>query len=87
MPNKVMSPGQDPVVTPDGYLFSREAILENLLQQKKAIKRKLDAWERSQQEEEEKVGEYCKFFVHCTTSSTVNVLSTERQDTPHLYLL
>ena len=46
---------QDPVVTPDGYLFSREAILENLLQQKKAIKRKLDAWEKSQQEEEEKV--------------------------------
>lgn len=35
--------------TPQGMLFSREAILENLLAQKKAIKRKLAAWE-SQQE-------------------------------------
>lgn len=26
---------QDPVCSPKGYLFSREAILENLLEQKK----------------------------------------------------
>eukprot|EP00879_Flechtneria_rotunda_P027769 GHRR01029760.1.p1 GENE.GHRR01029760.1~~GHRR01029760.1.p1 ORF type:complete len:291 (+),score=89.66 GHRR01029760.1:231-1103(+) len=48
---------QDPVVTPDGYLYSREAILENLLQQKKAIKRKLAAYEAQQQEEQRKAGE------------------------------
>ena len=29
------APCQDPVCTPKGYLFSREAILENLLEQKK----------------------------------------------------
>lgn len=43
------------MVTPDGYLYSREAILENLLQQKKAIKRKLAAYEAQQAEEQQKV--------------------------------
>ncbi len=47
---------QDAVCTPDGYMFNREAILENLLQQKKAIKRKLAAWEAQQQDEQRKVG-------------------------------
>jgi nitric oxide synthase-interacting protein len=47
--------GKDPVVTPDGYLYSKEAILENLLQQKKAIKRKLAAYEAQQAEEQQKV--------------------------------
>jgi hypothetical protein len=37
--------------TPDGFLYSREAILESLLQQKKANKRKLAAWEAQQQDE------------------------------------
>lgn len=34
--------------TPKGFLFSREAIVENLLEQKKANKRKLGAWEAQQ---------------------------------------
>lgn len=41
---------------PDGFLFSREAILENLLAQKKANKRKLAAWGAQQQELNQKVG-------------------------------
>jgi nitric oxide synthase-interacting protein len=45
----------DPVVTPDGYLYSREAILENLLAQKKALKRKLAEWEQHQKDEKRKV--------------------------------
>ncbi len=36
-------------------MFSREAILENLLQQKKANKRKFAAWEAQQQDEQRKV--------------------------------
>ena len=40
--------------TPSGYLFSREAILENLLDQKKANKRKLAAWEAQQAEDARK---------------------------------
>lgn len=47
----------DPVVTPDGYLFSKEAILENLLQQKKIIKRKTAAWEAQQAEEQQQEAE------------------------------
>ncbi len=47
---------QDPVITPGGILYSREAIIENLLAQKKAIKKRLAAWEAEQQQEEQKVG-------------------------------
>lgn len=46
---------QDPVAGPSGHIFSREAILENLLAQKKANKRKLKAWEAQQREEARKV--------------------------------
>lgn len=35
--------------TPAGVIFSKEAILENLLAQKKANKRKLAAWEAQQE--------------------------------------
>lgn len=40
--------------TPKGYLFSREAILENLLDQKKANKRKLAAWQAQQADDARK---------------------------------
>lgn len=46
---------QDPVCTPDGYLYSREAILESLLQQKKSNKRKFAVWEAQQLEATRKV--------------------------------
>ena len=42
-------PAQEPMCTPQGMLFSREAILENLLAQKKANKRKLATWEAQQE--------------------------------------
>jgi len=42
------------VCTPKGFLFSREAILENLLEQKKANKRKLAAWETQQADDARK---------------------------------
>jgi hypothetical protein len=41
---------QDPVVTPDGIVYSREVILENLLKQKKAIGREVKAWEEQEKE-------------------------------------
>ena len=37
---------RDPVVTPGGILYSREAILESLLSQKRANKEKQAAYER-----------------------------------------
>ena len=41
--------------TPDGYVFTRDAIIENLAAQKKANKRKLAAWEEQQDEARRKV--------------------------------
>jgi nitric oxide synthase-interacting protein len=38
-------PPQDPVATPAGYLYSKEAILKCLLDQNREAKRKLAAWE------------------------------------------
>jgi hypothetical protein len=46
---------QDPVVTPHGYVYSRQAIVENLLAQKKAIRKKLAAWEAAQEDDKRKV--------------------------------
>ncbi len=46
---------QDPVCTSEGFLFSKEAIIENLIQQKKAIKRKHAAWEAQQADDHQKV--------------------------------
>ena len=48
-----LQPCRDPVVTPEGYLYEREAILECLLKQKKDYSRKLKAWERQNKREEE----------------------------------
>lgn len=45
-----LQPAKDPVVTPDGIVYSREVILENLLKQKKAIGREVKAWEEQEKE-------------------------------------
>lgn len=52
-----LQPAVDPVVTPDGFLFSKEAILENLLSQKKTIKKQMAAWEAAQVEGERKAAD------------------------------
>nr|XP_034342667.1 nitric oxide synthase-interacting protein isoform X2 [Arvicanthis niloticus] len=41
-----LQPCHDPVVTPDGYLYEREAILEYILRQKKEIARQMKAYEK-----------------------------------------
>jgi nitric oxide synthase-interacting protein len=45
---------QEPVVTPEGFVYSKQAIVENLLAQKKAIKKKLAAWQAAQEEAQRK---------------------------------
>jgi nitric oxide synthase-interacting protein len=52
-----LSPASDPVACPSGFLFSREAIVENLLAQKKAVKRKLAAWQAQQAASQGKAAE------------------------------
>lgn len=58
-----LQPSKDPVVTPDGFLYDREAILEHLLNQKRSMKRLeenekkrklVSKLEKERQEEEQK---------------------------------
>ncbi|XP_068612788.1 nitric oxide synthase-interacting protein-like [Brachionichthys hirsutus] len=44
-----LQPCRDPVVTPDGYLYEKQAILEYILHQKKAIAQKMKAYEKQKQ--------------------------------------
>lgn len=60
---------QDPMCTPAGVVFSREAILENLLAQKKANKRKLAAWEAQQQTLNREVRVACTPLSYVSTAS------------------
>ncbi|XP_030649082.1 nitric oxide synthase-interacting protein [Chanos chanos] len=44
-----LQPCRDPVVTPDGYLYEKEAILEYILHQKTEIAKKMKAYEKQKQ--------------------------------------
>ena len=65
-----LQPARDPVVTTEGYVYSREAILENLLAQKKAMRREEGRFEEDERrrsssrqlQSEEKDAEYVKRF-------------------------
>jgi len=69
--NLSLQPCKDPVITPDGYLYEREAIIEYMIQQKRLIAKKLKDYERHKAKEEveqkrlleEKKGERVKEFM------------------------
>jgi nitric oxide synthase-interacting protein len=63
----------DPVATPFGYVYSREAILENLLAQKKANKRKMVEWERYVEKQKREREE------EAATEQIASVLAFERK--------
>ncbi|VDM96392.1 unnamed protein product [Thelazia callipaeda] len=46
-----LQPCQDPVISPHGYIFDREAVLEYYLEQKKENLRKLKEWEKQCEKE------------------------------------
>lgn len=50
--NLSLQPCKDPVITPDGYLYEREAIIEYMVQQKRQIAKQLKAYERQKGKEE-----------------------------------
>lgn len=52
-----LQPCQDPVVTPDGYLFDKMAVLEYILHQKKLIKRKLKEFEKQKNKDKRELEE------------------------------
>ncbi|XP_074872949.1 nitric oxide synthase-interacting protein isoform X2 [Carettochelys insculpta] len=45
-----LQPCKDPVITPEGYLYEKEAILEYILHQKKEIARQMKAYEKQKKE-------------------------------------
>lgn len=52
-----LQPCREPVVTPDGFLYDREAILECLLHQKTESSRKMKAFEKQKKKQEaEEIG-------------------------------
>ncbi|CAB4023144.1 Nitric oxide synthase-interacting [Paramuricea clavata] len=48
-----LQPCREPVITPDGYLYDKESILESLLHQKKEMARKTKAFEKQKRREEQ----------------------------------
>lgn len=55
-----LQPCKDPVVTPDGYIFEKEAILEYILHQKKEIARQMKAYEKQKTQRKAEVQELQK---------------------------
>lgn len=55
-----LQPCKNPVVTPQGYLYDKEAILENILHQKKKIARKLKEFEKQKTKVESELKELAK---------------------------
>ncbi|CAI5790049.1 nitric oxide synthase-interacting protein [Podarcis muralis] len=55
-----LQPCKDPVVTPDGYLYEKEAILEYILHQKKEIARQMKAYEKQKNEKKTELAELSK---------------------------
>ncbi|KAJ1072892.1 hypothetical protein K5549_015035 [Capra hircus] len=61
-----LQPCHDPVVTPDGYLYEREAILEYILHQKKEIARQMKAYEKqrgARREEQKELQDHVRGFL------------------------
>ncbi|XP_071874521.1 nitric oxide synthase-interacting protein homolog [Bombus fervidus] len=52
-----LQPCRNPVITKDGYLFDKEAILEYVLTKKKEYARKLKEYQKQKQQEEEQSNE------------------------------
>ncbi|CAD6208490.1 GSCOCG00010489001-RA-CDS [Cotesia congregata] len=52
-----LQPCRNPVITPDGYLFDKEAILEYILSKKREYSRKLKEYEAQKRKEEDNVKE------------------------------
>lgn len=50
------------MISPQGHIFDREAILNYILDQKEAYKRKLKVWEQQRQIDEEKIENVSIFF-------------------------
>ncbi|XP_020391548.1 nitric oxide synthase-interacting protein [Rhincodon typus] len=55
-----LQPCKDPVITPDGYLYEKEAILEYILHQKTEIAKKIKAYEKQKNIKKTELAELAK---------------------------
>lgn len=55
-----LQPCRYPVITPDGYLYDKEAILEYIIHQKKEIARRMKEYEKQQKRDESEMAEIAK---------------------------
>ncbi|XP_075461872.1 nitric oxide synthase-interacting protein [Ascaphus truei] len=55
-----LQPCKDPVLTPDGYIYEKEAILEYILHQKKEMARQMKAYEKQKNEKKTEMEELNK---------------------------
>ncbi|KAM4016175.1 nitric oxide synthase-interacting protein [Anomaloglossus baeobatrachus] len=55
-----LQPCKDPVVTPDGFIYEKEAILEYILHQKREIARQMKAYEKQKNEKKTEMEELNK---------------------------
>ncbi|XP_051898947.1 nitric oxide synthase-interacting protein [Pristis pectinata] len=55
-----LQPCKDPVITPDGYIYEKEAILEYLLHQKTEIAKKMKAYEKQKNVKKVEMAELAK---------------------------
>lgn len=55
-----LQPCRYPVITPDGYLYDKEAILEYIIHQKKEIARRMKEYEKQQKRDESEMVEIAK---------------------------
>ena len=78
-----LQPCKDPVTTPEGYLFEREAILTNLLKQKRKIVKQEKAYAKQLKENKEKfidTSKAEKFLSEQGSSSAIKVNQEQLTD-------
>lgn len=55
-----LQPCRYPVITPDGYLYDKEAILEYIIHQKKEIVKRMKEYEKQQKRDQQELAELAK---------------------------
>ncbi|XP_046331858.1 nitric oxide synthase-interacting protein-like [Haliotis rufescens] len=66
-----LQPCKNPVITSDGYLYDKEAILEYIIHQKREIARKLKEFEKQKTKLETEKAELCKAAVEAKKTAFV----------------
>jgi len=72
--NLTLQPCRHPVITPDGYMYDKESILEYIIHQKRENARKLKEYEKQKKREEKEIQDLATAEL---TNKTINFLKTE----------